>query len=94
MLLPMLATVAQARPYDWQAELDRCRVLREQMGPTSASAPECRASPCVGSSQKRILLARRFASTLFFGPGPLPKQRANPDGGLPEQNSGDIRQLF
>jgi hypothetical protein len=33
MLLPMLALVAQARPIDWQAELDRCRALREQITP-------------------------------------------------------------
>jgi hypothetical protein len=32
MLLP-LASGAQARPIDWQAELDRCRALREQMQP-------------------------------------------------------------
>jgi hypothetical protein len=33
MMLLVLAPVAQARPIDWQAELDRCRSLREQMGP-------------------------------------------------------------
>ena len=33
MLLPMLAPVAQARPIEWQAELDRCRAMREQMKP-------------------------------------------------------------
>jgi hypothetical protein len=33
LLLPMLAAVAQARPIDWQAELDRCRAMREQMEP-------------------------------------------------------------
>lgn len=33
MLLPMFATVVQARSIDWQAELDRCRALREQMEP-------------------------------------------------------------
>jgi hypothetical protein len=33
MMLPMLAPVAQARPIDWQAELDRCRAMREQMEP-------------------------------------------------------------
>jgi len=33
MLLPTLATVVQARPIDWQAELDRCRGMREQMEP-------------------------------------------------------------
>jgi hypothetical protein len=33
MILPMLAAVAQARPIDWQAELDRCRAMREQIEP-------------------------------------------------------------
>ena len=33
MTLPALAPVAEARPIDWQAELDRCRALREQMEP-------------------------------------------------------------
>lgn len=33
MMLLVLAPVAQAGPIDWQAELDRCRALREQMGP-------------------------------------------------------------
>ena len=33
MLLSMFAAVAQARSIDWQAELDRCRALREQMEP-------------------------------------------------------------
>lgn len=33
MLLPVFAAVAQAHPIDWQAELDRCRALRERMGP-------------------------------------------------------------
>jgi len=35
MMLPMLAPVAQARPIDWQAELDRCRAMREQMDPAA-----------------------------------------------------------
>jgi len=33
MMLLALAPVAQARPIDWQAELDRRRALREQMAP-------------------------------------------------------------
>ena len=33
VILPMVSTVAQARPIDWQAELDRCRAMREQMEP-------------------------------------------------------------
>jgi hypothetical protein len=32
-MLSMLATFAQARPIDWQAELDRCVALREQVPP-------------------------------------------------------------
>jgi len=33
MMLLALAPVAEARPIDWQADLDRCRALREQMEP-------------------------------------------------------------
>jgi hypothetical protein len=33
MMLLVFAPVAQARSTDWQAELDRCRALREQAGP-------------------------------------------------------------
>jgi hypothetical protein len=33
LMLSLLAAVAQARPTDWQAELDRCRAMREQMEP-------------------------------------------------------------
>jgi hypothetical protein len=32
-MLLTLAPAAQARPIDWQAELDRCRAMREQMEP-------------------------------------------------------------
>jgi hypothetical protein len=33
VILPMVSTVAQAHPIDWQAELDRCRAMSEQMEP-------------------------------------------------------------
>ncbi|QDW42116.1 hypothetical protein FFI89_025160 [Bradyrhizobium sp. KBS0727] len=33
MVLPALVQVAHARPTDWQAELDRCRAMPEQMEP-------------------------------------------------------------
>jgi hypothetical protein len=33
IMLLALAPAAQARPIDWQAELDRCRALREQIEP-------------------------------------------------------------
>jgi hypothetical protein len=32
-VLLMLAAVAQPRPINWQAELDRCRAMREQIEP-------------------------------------------------------------
>jgi hypothetical protein len=32
-MLPILAVVADAKSIDWQAELDRCRAMREQMEP-------------------------------------------------------------
>jgi hypothetical protein len=31
--LPILVAVANAKPINWQAELDRCRAMREQMEP-------------------------------------------------------------
>ena len=39
LLLPMFAAVAQARPIDWQTELDRCRAMREQMQPLLLGGP-------------------------------------------------------
>jgi len=33
MTLLALAPVAEAPPIDWQAELDRCRAMREQVEP-------------------------------------------------------------
>ena len=48
MILPMLAPVAQARPIDWQAELDRCRAMREQMEPLLLAAKVCLPSRAPG----------------------------------------------
>ena len=39
MMLLALAPVAEARPIDWQAELDRCRAMREQMETIAAGGP-------------------------------------------------------
>ena len=39
IMLLALAPVAQARPIDWQAELDRCRAMREQMQPLLLGGP-------------------------------------------------------
>jgi hypothetical protein len=32
-ILSILSPVAQARPIDWQGELDRCRAMRQQVDP-------------------------------------------------------------
>ena len=40
MMLLALAPVAEARPIDWQAELDRCRAMREQMEPLNEDLDE------------------------------------------------------
>jgi len=32
-MLALMASAAYARPIDWQAELDRCRALRQNMAP-------------------------------------------------------------
>ena len=39
IMLLALAPVAQARPIDWQTELDRCRAMREQMQPLLLGGP-------------------------------------------------------
>ena len=55
MLLPVLATVAQARPYDWQAELDRCRALREQMEPLLRAGVSMSAVARSGTAVRRCV---------------------------------------
>jgi hypothetical protein len=59
MLLPMLAPVAQARPIDWQAELDRCRAMREQMEPLLLAGKAC--LPSRGPERRRALRLDRAA---------------------------------
>ena len=56
MILPMLAPVAQARPIDWQAELDRCRAMREQMVAGQGLSPIARS----GTAARRcVWIVRR-----------------------------------
>jgi hypothetical protein len=61
MLLPMLAVVAQARPIDWQAELDRCRALREQVGPLLRAGVGLSAIARSGTAARRCVWIERRA---------------------------------
>jgi hypothetical protein len=70
LLLPTLAQVAQARPIDWQAELDRCRALREQTEPllragigVSAVALGLRRAVAFGSNSVRYGMVRARLKT-------------------------------
>jgi hypothetical protein len=60
-MLPMLATVAQARPIDWQAELDHCRALREQMGPLLQAGEGISAIARSGTAARRCAWIERRA---------------------------------
>jgi hypothetical protein len=61
VILPMLAAVAQARPIDWQAELDRCRALREQMGPLLRAGEAISAIARSGMAARRCTWVERRA---------------------------------
>ena len=55
MLLSMFAAVAQARSIDWQAELDRCRALREQMEPLLRAGVDVSAVARSGTAVRRCV---------------------------------------
>jgi hypothetical protein len=58
MLLP-LAPVAEARPIDWQAELDRCRAMREQMEPLLLAGQGLSPIARSGSAPRRCVWIER-----------------------------------
>ena len=60
-IVPVLAAVAQARPVDWQAELDHCRALREQMGPLLRAGEGISAIARSGTSARRCVWIERRA---------------------------------
>jgi hypothetical protein len=60
-MLPMLAAVAQARPIDWQAELDHCRALREQMVPLLQAGEGISAIARSGTAARRCAWIERQA---------------------------------
>jgi hypothetical protein len=64
MILPMLAPVAQARPIDWQAELDRCRAMREQMAPLLLAGQDLSPIARSGAAARRCVWIERRALKL------------------------------
>ena len=61
MMLLALAPVAQARPRDWQAELDRCRALREQIEPLLRAGVGVSAVARSGTAVRRCIWIERRA---------------------------------
>jgi hypothetical protein len=61
MMLLALAPVAQARPIDWQAELDQCRALREQMVPLLQAGQGISAIARSGTAARRCVWIERRA---------------------------------
>ena len=61
MMLPLLAAIAQARPIDWQAELDRCRAMREQMEPLLLAGQGLSPIARSGTSARRCVWIERRA---------------------------------
>ena len=60
-MLPMLAGFAQAKPIDWQAELDRCRALREQLEPLLLAGQGLSPIARSGSAARRCVWIERRA---------------------------------
>jgi hypothetical protein len=60
-ILSLLAAVAQARPINWQAELDHCRALREQMVPLLQAGEGISAIARSGTAARRCVWIERRA---------------------------------
>jgi hypothetical protein len=60
-ILSLLAAAAQARSIDWQAELDHCRVLREQMVPLLQAGEGISAIARSGTAARRCVWIERRA---------------------------------
>ena len=58
-ILPMLAPLAQAGPTDWQAELDHCRGLREQMRPLLLAGKDISPIARSGTTLRRCIWTER-----------------------------------
>jgi hypothetical protein len=60
-MMSMLATFAQASPIDWQAELDRCRALREQITPLLLAGKDISPIARSGRALRRCIWTERRA---------------------------------
>jgi hypothetical protein len=60
-VLPMLASIASARPIDWQAELDRCRALGEQAEPLLRAGVGVSAVARSATAMRRCIWTERRA---------------------------------
>ena len=61
-ILSLLAAVAQARPIDWQAELDRCRAMREQIQPLLLAGVGVSAVARSGTALRRCIWIELIAA--------------------------------
>jgi hypothetical protein len=61
MILLIHAPTAQARPIDWQAELDHCRALREQMRPLLLAGQGLAPIARSGAGMRRCVWVERRA---------------------------------
>lgn len=61
ILLLVLAPVSQARPIDWQAELDLCRALRAQVQPLLLAGQGISPIARSGKSLRRCVWIERRA---------------------------------
>ena len=60
-MLPILSAVVNAKPIDWQAELDRCRALREQMEPLLLAGQTLSPIARSGTAARRCVWIERRA---------------------------------
>jgi hypothetical protein len=60
-ILLALAPAAHARPVDWQAELDRCRALRDQVEPLLLAGQGISSIARSGASVRRCVWIERRA---------------------------------
>jgi hypothetical protein len=60
--LALMISAADARPIDWQAELDRCRALRENMAPLLLAGEGTSGVARSGAAARRCLWIERRAA--------------------------------
>jgi len=60
--LPLLASSAHARPVDWQAELDRCHALRQNISPLLRAGIGQSAIARSGAALRRCVWIERRAA--------------------------------